>query len=80
MAYNAALIGYDYIRSATSIWGQGRKGFQHPSRGQRYKALKEALGETGIAIRHRAARVVAGVDVKSYEAAFESEPRLARRA
>lgn len=78
MAYNAALIGYDYISIRNINMGvKGERDFSIPLGGERYKALKEALGETGIAIHDiELARVVAGVDVNSYEAAFESGASL----
>ncbi len=78
MAYNAALIGYDCISIRNINMGvKGERDFSIPVGGERYKALKEALDETGITINDiELARVVDGVDVKSYEAAFESGASL----
>ena len=78
MAYNASLIGYDYISIRNINMGvKGERDFSIPMGGERYKALKEALDETGIGIHDiELARVVDGVDIKSYEAAFESGASL----
>ena len=78
IAYNAALIGYDYISIRNINMGvKGERDFSIPIGGERYKALKEAIDETGIAIHDiELARVVDGVDVKSYEQAFESGASL----
>lgn len=51
MVYNAALIGYDYISIRNINMGvKGERDFSIPIGGERYKALKEAIDETGIAI------------------------------
>ncbi len=78
MAYNAALIGYDYISIRNINMGvKGERDFSIPFGSERYKALKEALGETGIAVHDiELARIVDGVDVKSYEQAFEAGASL----
>lgn len=78
MAYNAALAGYDYISIRNINMGvKGERDFSIPVGSPRYEALREALKETGIAIHDiELARVVDGVDVKSYEGAFESGASL----
>lgn len=78
MAYNAALIGYDYISIRNINMGvKGERDFSIPIGSPRYNALKEALDETGVGIHDiELARVVDGTDVKSYEQAFESGASL----
>ncbi|MEG1912588.1 MAG: sugar phosphate isomerase/epimerase [Cloacibacillus sp.] len=78
MAYNAALIGYDYISIRNINMGvKGERDFSIPIGGERYNALMRAIGETGIGIHDiELARVVDGVDVASYEAALESGASL----
>lgn len=78
MAYNAHLIGYDFISIRNINMGvKGERDFTIPIGGERYNNLKEALNETGIGIHDiELARVVDGVDVSSYEAAFESGASL----
>ncbi|MDD4160817.1 MAG: sugar phosphate isomerase/epimerase [Synergistaceae bacterium] len=78
MAYNASLIGYDYISIRNINMGvKGERDFSIPIGSPRYCALKEALDDTGIKIYDiELARVVDGVDVMSYESAFESGASL----
>ena len=78
MAYNAKILGYDYISIRNINMGvKGERDFSIPLGGERYDALKEALNETGVGIHDiELARVVDGVDVKSYEQAFESGASL----
>lgn len=78
MAYNAHLIGYDFISIRNINMGvKGERDFTISIGGERYYNLKEALNETGIGIHDiELARVVDGVDVSSYEAAFESGASL----
>ncbi len=82
MAYNASLIGYDYISIRNINMGvKGERDFSIPIGGERYASLKTALADTGIGIHDiELARVVDGVDVAGYEAAFESGASLGARA
>lgn len=78
MAYNASLIGYDFISIRNINMGvKGERDFSIPKGGKRYNDLKAALDITGIQIYDiELARVVDGVDVMSYESAFESGASL----
>lgn len=78
MAYNAALIGYDFISIRNINMGvKGERDFSIPIGSPLYNNLKEALAETGMKINDiELARVVDGVDVMSYESAFESGASL----
>lgn len=78
MAYNAALIGYDYISIRNINMGvKGERDFTIPIGSPRYNSLKQALADTGIGIHDiELARVVKDTDVKSYEAAFEAGASL----
>lgn len=78
MAYNASLIGYDYISIRNINMGvKGERDFSIPIGGKRYEELKTALDITGIKIYDiELARVADGVDVMSYEQAFESGASL----
>jgi sugar phosphate isomerase/epimerase len=78
MAYNASLIGYDYISIRNINMGvEGERDFSIPAGSWRYNALKEALEDTGIGIHDiELARIAEGVDVKSYESALESGASL----
>lgn len=78
MAYNAKILGYDYISIRNINMGvKGERDFSIPIGGERYKALKKALGETGVGIHDiELARVVDGTKIEDYEAAFESGASL----
>ena len=78
MAYNAALIGYDFISIRNINMGvKGERDFSIPIGSPLYNNLKEALAETGMKINDiELARVVDGVDVMSYESAVESGASL----
>ena len=82
MAYNASLLGYDYISIRNINMGvRGERDFSIPIGSERYGALKEALEKTGIAIHDiELARVVDGTDVASYEEAFEAGASLGAKA
>ena len=81
MAYNASLIGYDFISIRNINMGvKGERDFSIPIGSPRWKSLKEALEITGIAINDiELARVADGVDVSSYEEAFEAGASLGAR-
>ena len=82
MAYNASLLGYDYIGIRNINMGvKGERDFSIPFGSGRYKSLKEALEETGMKIHDiELARVLDGGDVSSYEPAFEAGASLGARA
>ena len=78
MAYNAKILGYDYISIRNINMGvKGERDFSIPKGEERYNNLKTALDETGIKIHDiELARVLDGTDVSSYESAFESGASL----
>lgn len=78
MAYNAHMLGYDYISIRNINMGvKGERDFRTPVGGELYNNLQEAMKETGIKVHDiELARVFDGVDIKSYEPSFEAAAKL----
>lgn len=78
MIYNAHAIGYDYVSVRTISMGVNRESDFDISRNHKlFNDMKEAMDATGTKIYDiELARVVDGVDVRSYEAPFEAAAKL----